>query len=152
MSLKKLFSIAVLLLFFNQCFAYTLDGRVVWVVDGDTVHVRDKSQKLHKVRLSGINAPEKKRAFSNKAKRYLISLVYDTRVRVYWQKRDKYGRILGKIITAGRDINLAMVRGGYARWYRRYAAEQSKVDRVLYRHAEQRAKNERRGIWRYRGL
>lgn len=145
--LKRLFAALFLLLLFIDVNAYTLDGKVVWVVDGDTLHVKDRAGRRYKIRLSGINAPEKRQPYSQKSKRHLISLAYDARVRVHWQKRDRYGRIIGKVIAGGRDINLAMVKAGYARWYRRFAAEQSKVDRLIYRHAENSAKRLRRGIW-----
>ena len=151
--LKQLIYAVALLLLFVDCYANILAGEVVWVVDGDTVHIKDRQDKLYKIRLSGINAPEKKRPYSAQAKRHLMSLIYGANVRVYWQKNDRYGRIVGKVIFAGKDINLAMIRAGYARWYRRFASEQSKVDRVLYRHAEISAKRARRGIWvRHRNI
>lgn len=64
-----------------------------------------------------------------------------------WNKRDRYGRIVGKIIFDGRDVDLAMVSAGYAWWYRKYASEQNAGDRVLYEAAEEQAKEERRGLW-----
>ncbi len=112
--------------------ADTLIGKVVKVVDGDTVHVLDAAKTRHKIRLAGIDAPERKQPFGRKSKDYLLGLVAGELVEVEWNKRDKYKRIVGKIIHDGRDVNLAMVRAGLAWWYRKYAREQSAADQVLY--------------------
>ena len=64
-----------------------------------------------------------------------------------WEKRDRWKRIVGKIIHDNQDVNLAMVRAGYAWWYRKYSGEQSPTDRVLYEDAEDRARAEQRGLW-----
>ena len=145
--MKGLLFFAALLLFPSASPAEVLNGKVVWIVDGDTLHIEDVTGVRHKVRLSGINAPERKQAYGQRAKQYLTSLVYGVWVRVYWDKLDKYDRVVGKIISGGKDVSLAMVRAGYARWYRRFAHEQSKVDRVLYQFAEKAAKREKLGIW-----
>lgn len=145
---KPRFLIALLLwLLAGPCLSAELTGRVVWVVDGDTVHVQDSGGERHKIRLAGINAPEKGKPFSIAAKDQLMALVLGKAVSVYWDKVDKYDRIVGKLVADGRDINLAMVRTGYALWYRRFAHEQNPVDRMLYEGAEQMARRTRLGIW-----
>ena len=75
--------------------AGALSGRVVKVVDGDTVYVLDASNSQHKIRLSGIDAPERGQPFGMKAKEYLSGLVAGKDVRVEWYKRDRYRRIVG---------------------------------------------------------
>lgn len=89
--------------------AETLVGRVVKITDGDTVTVLDARQTQHKVRLAGIDAPE-----SKQSKEHLSSLLAGQQVEVDWHKHDRYGRIVGRIITNGRDVNLAQVRAGLA--------------------------------------
>lgn len=126
--------------------AAEISGRVVKVV-GDTVYVLDASREQHKIRLSGIDTPEKKQPFGRKAKEHLSGLVAGQGVVVEWKKRDRYGRVVGKIIHDDRDVNLAMVRAGLAWWYWKYAGEQSPVDRQLYEAAEERARSEKRGLW-----
>jgi endonuclease YncB( thermonuclease family) len=135
------------LLLSPTAFAETLTGKVVKVTDGDTVQVLDASKRLYKIRLSGIDAPETGQAYGRKAKAYLLQLVARKRVQVEWNKRDRYKRIVGKIIHDGRDVNLAMVRAGLAWWYRKYAREQSPADRRLYEAAEDRARADRVGLW-----
>ncbi len=94
------------------------EGRVVKVTDGDTIETLDSARHRERVRLSGIDAPERTQAYGTKAKQRLTDLVRGRRVTVDWDKRDRYGRILGKVTVEGRDVGLAMVREGYAWWYR----------------------------------
>jgi len=98
--------------------AETLTGRVAKIVDGDTVYVLDEAQERHKIRLSGIDTPERKQPFGQKAKEHLSGMIAGEQVRVEWDKRDRYKRIVGKIIQNDRDVNLQMVREGMAWWYR----------------------------------
>jgi endonuclease YncB( thermonuclease family) len=126
----------------------TITGRVVRVVDGDTAYVLDAARTQHKVRLQGIDAPERGQPFGKRSKEHLSDLIAGQDVVVDWDKRDRYGRIVGKILDEERDVNLAMVRAGYAWWYRKYADEQSAADRVLYEDAEESAKAEGVGLWR----
>lgn len=127
--------------------AETLTGRVVKITDGDTVHVLDNVKERHKIRLQGIDAPERGQPFGKRAKEHLSSLVAGADVKVDWHKRDRYKRIIGKVIHVGSDVNLAMVNAGYAWWYRKYAHEQSPVDQVLYEAAENNARATRAGLW-----
>ena len=64
-----------------------------------------------------------------------------------WAKLDRYGRTVGKVLDAQQDVNIALVRDGMCWWYRKYASEQSAVDRHLYEAAEAKAKTERVGLW-----
>lgn len=120
---------------------------MVKVSDGDTVHVLDTHRQLHKIRLAGIDAPETGQAFGRKAKAYLLQLVAGKQVEVEGNKRDRYQRVVGKIIHGGRDVNLALVRAGLAWWYRKYAREQSAADQVLYEAAEDKARAKGVGLW-----
>ena len=127
--------------------ADTLVGEVVKVVDGDTLYVLDATKTRHKIRLSGIDTPERGQPFGAKAKQHLLELVGAKPVTVAWSKHDRYRRIVGKVLYENRDINLAMVRAGLAWWYRKYRDEQSPVDQALYEAAEDKARTERRGLW-----
>ena len=131
----------------SQTHADTLLGKAVRILDGDTVEVLDARKRTHRVRLAGIDAPESKQPFGAKAKRALSSLVAGETVAVDWHKRDRYDRLVGKIMLDGADVNLALVRAGYAWWYREYAGEQSPSDRRLYEAAEKAARREGVGLW-----
>ncbi len=133
--------------FFPPAYADTLLGKVVHILDGDTVEVLDANKDTHRVRLAGIDAPESKQPFGTKAKQQLSARVGGEAVSVAWHKRDRYDRLVGKIMLDGADVNLALVRAGYAWWYREYAGEQSPSDRRLYEAAENAARREGAGIW-----
>lgn len=88
--------------------------KVIKITDGDTVHVLDQSKTKHKIRLGGIDAPEKKQAFGQKSKQNLSMLIAGKNIEIEYSKRDRYGRIIGKLIYQGRDINLLQIKHGYA--------------------------------------
>ncbi len=89
--------------------AETITGLVVGVADGDTITVLDADKVQHKIRLSGIDAPEKKQPFGNRSKESLSDLAFDKTVNVETSKRDRYGRQIGKVLVNGRDVNLVQV-------------------------------------------
>ena len=102
--------IAVLLFSLSTgSFANTLTGRVVGIADGDTLTLLDASHVQHKIRLAGIDAPENKQAFSNRSKQGLSSLIFGRQVSVEWNKVDRYGRVIGKVIIGDEDACLAQV-------------------------------------------
>lgn len=127
--------------------ASTLTGRVVGISDGDTVTVLDASKRTHKIRLLGIDSPEKKQPFGERAKQSLSDLVFDRQVSVEGGKQDRYGRSLGKIMLDGQDINLEQIRRGMAWHYKQYARDQSPQDRIAYAEAEAAARSKRVGLW-----
>jgi len=110
--------------------------------------VLDADKVQHKIRLAGIDAPEKKQAFGNRSKESLSDLVFDKTVNVETDKRDRYRREIGKVLVNGRDVNLVQVERGMGWFYRQYQREQSPNDRKLYEAAEDAAKAGRRGLWR----
>ena len=139
--------------------AAELEGKVVGVSDGDTVTVLDATKTQHKIRLAGIDAPEKGQAFGPRAKENLSSLVFARPVRIEWTKEDRYGRKVAKVWVAEPgctvpscpktlDAGLAQLTTGMAWWYRKYAREQSVEDRGRYEFAETEAKARRAGLWR----
>jgi endonuclease YncB( thermonuclease family) len=128
--------------------AESVTGRVVGVADGDTVTVLDVDKVQHKIRLAGIDAPEKKQAFGNRSKESLSDMVFDKTVIIQTDKRDRYGREIGKVLLNGQDVNLVQVERGMAWFYRQYQLEQSPNDRKLYEAAEDAAKAGKKGLWR----
>jgi len=99
------------------------------------------------IRLDGIDAPEKKQAFGKKSTKNLAGYIAGKNIEVEYDKRDRYGRIVGKLIKDGQDINLQQIKDGYAWHYKKYQKEQSKLDRVLYSSAETEAQAKRIGLW-----
>jgi micrococcal nuclease len=114
---------------------------VVGVSDGDTIKVMYQGH-AERVRLYGIDCPEKGQAFGNRAKQFTSKMVFGKNVLVKTHGCDKYGRILGDVFTPdGRSLNQELVRAGYAWWFRRYSN-----DRNLER-LEEEARSAKRGLW-----
>lgn len=132
----------LLLLLPSLAFAESFSGKVVGVSDGDTISVM-RSGRAEKVRLLGIDAPEKKQAFGNRAKQYASELAFGKIVTVNVSDRDRYGRSVGEVILPdGRSLNRELVRAGFAWWYRAYSR-----DKTLGT-LEAEARAQRRGLWR----
>ena len=94
---------------------------MVGVSDGDTITVM-RLGRGEKVRLYGIDCPEKGQAFGNRAKQFTSDMVFGKEVLVKTHGCDKYGRILGDVFTPdGQSLNQELVRAGYAWWFRRYS-------------------------------
>lgn len=148
--------IAVILAWSCIANAEVLQGRVVAVSDGDTVTVLDAIRNQHKIRLMGIDAPEKTQPFGQRSKQNLSRLVFGREVLVDWEKRDRYGRIVGKVMarppecpscSMTLDVGHAQISVGLAWWYRKYSKEQSTQDAAAYEFSEQEAKTRRVGLW-----
>jgi len=120
---------------------------VVRIADGDTVTVLDASYAQHRIRLQGIDAPESHQAFGTQSKKSLSQLIFNKTVTVAYNKTDQYGRMVGKILLDGKDINLEQVKAGMAWHYKDYEREQTAEDRDLYAQAEDEARSARRGLW-----
>lgn len=138
--------------------ADTLTGTVVGVADGDTITVLDGDHQQHKIRLSGIDAPEKKQPFGQRSKQSMSAFVFGKQVDVQWAKRDRYRRIIGKVMVADSncrlsqcpktlDAGLAQITVGLAWWYQEYAKDQSTEDAHRYEFAEQEARAKHVGLW-----
>lgn len=140
--------ILVLCLLMGSAYAETLSGRIVGVNDGDTVTLLDAAHQQHKIRLAGIDAPEKSQPFGQRAKAHLSDRVFDKRVTVEGTKTDRYGRLVGKLIVSGTDANLMQIRAGMAWHYKAYETEQTPADRQLYALGETAARSQRVGLWR----
>ena len=136
-----------LLFFVTSLQAGILTGRVVGVSDGDTIIILDNTNTQFKIRLSGIDAPEKKQPFGQVSKKSLSDLVFDKQVSVDWNKQDRYGRTVGKVLVNGVDANLEQVKRGYAWFYKKYQNEQPLQDRLDYLHAQEVAEKNRVGFW-----
>ena len=136
--------------------ADTLTGTVVSVTDGDTITVLDAHHEQHKIRVAGIDAPEKSQPFGQRSKESLSAMVFGKEVDVHWHKQDRYGRIIGKVwvqpvgcpsCPKTLDAGLAQLTVGLAWWYEKYAKEQSPEDAGRYEFAEHEARAKRAGLW-----
>ena len=147
-SIFKSAATALALCLVFQAQAETLLGKVIHVQDGDTITVLDETNTQHKIRLSGIDAPERRQAFGNVSKESLAEQVAGQSVAVEWDKVDRYGRKVGKVLLGGLDSNLVQVKRGLAWHYKKYEREQSHADQQSYAVAEAEARAAKLGLWR----
>ena len=126
--------------------ADTLNGKVVHIADGDTITVLDSSNQQHKVRLWGIDAPERKQPFGTKAKEALGARIHEKQVTVETHGTDKYGRTLGTVFVDGRNVNQEMVSEGMAWWYEQFSKHAKELAE-----AQENARSAGRGLWADKG-
>ena len=121
---------------------FDLTGRVVNIADGDTVSLLDENNTQHKIRLYGIDTPERDQPYGQAARRALTRLINSNTVGVVVVETDSYGRQVGTLYSDGVNINQAMVVSGSAWWYRHYARNERELAA-----AELEARDERLGLW-----
>jgi endonuclease YncB( thermonuclease family) len=127
--------------------ALAFEGTVVGVADGDTVTVLDAQKTQHKIRLSGIDAPEKAQDYGERSKQNLSKLVFGKKVTIPDTNKDRYGRTISRVLVNGKDAGLEQIKGGFAWHYKKYQKDQQPSDRVLYAQAQEKSQSSRVGLW-----
>jgi endonuclease YncB( thermonuclease family) len=118
------------------------NGNVVSVKDGDTIEVMHDG-KAERIRLYGIDAPEKAQAFGQKAKQATSDLVFGKSVKIIVKDHDRYGRTVGVVVMAdGKTLNAELVRIGMAWWYKQYAPNDAELQML-----ESEARTAKAGLW-----
>lgn len=140
--------ISVSISFSDQAQAEQLSGNVVGISDGDTITLLDEKHVQHKIRLAGIDAPEKKQAFGERSKQALSDCAYGKKAFIEYNKKDRYGRIVGKVIVDKTDCNMRQIGLGLAWHYKKYENEQPQEDRETYSKLESSARTSRIGLWK----
>jgi endonuclease YncB( thermonuclease family) len=141
---RSLLCLALFLVLAPRADADSFSGKVVSVTDGDTISVMRDGEAV-KVRLSGIDCPEKKQAYGERAKQFTSDLAFGKTVSVSYSSKDRYGRIRGEVLLpGGKVLNQELVRAGYAWHYTQYSK-----DRTLAA-LEEEARKARRGLWQER--
>ena len=138
----KVFSLLIFLLFLSfAAHAESFSGKLIKVIDGDTVEVLHNG-KAERIRLAQIDAPEQGQAFGQAAKRYVLEIAAQKVVTVKVETVDRYGRTVGEIFLAdGANLNKKIVGAGYAWEYKRYSHDRE------YEILERKARILGRGLW-----
>ena len=150
------------LFLYTPALADTLQGKVIKVADGDTVTIVDDSGTKHRIRLMGIDAPEKNQPYGDVSTQGLVELVSGKTVTIEYEKRDRYKRIAGKVLVDPQgevfcmaldcvkkiDAGLEQIKAGMAWHYKYYQMEQSEEDRRLYSEAELEAREKPIELWK----
>jgi len=123
-------------------FAADFSGRVVGVLDGDTIEVLHHGQ-TERIRLNGIDCPEKGQAYGNNAKQATSALVFGKDVMLQTFGKDTYGRTLADVrLLDGIHVNHTLVKDGWCWWYRKYAPRNRELERL-----EKEAREAKKGLW-----
>lgn len=117
------------------------DGKVVGVTDGDTITVLLQDNTTVKIRLEGIDCPETKQDFGQKAKQATSELCFGKAVRVVKSGEDRYGRTLGFVFVDGVCVNEELLKKGMAWHYKKYN-QNEKLAKL-----EEEARREKAGLW-----
>ena len=134
--------LSILVIFPLLLSAQILKGKAVKITDGDTFTLLVDGHEQVRIRIDGIDAPEKGQAFGNRAKEYLSGMIWGEMLTVCVTKTDRYGRSIGKVSTPSVvDVGLEMIKAGYAWQYRDYNKEKP------YEDAEILARRNRNGLW-----
>jgi len=132
-----------LVLILMPSFSWTFSAKVVGIADGDTITVlRDKEQV--RIRLYGIDCPERYQAFSNKAKQFTSKMVFGKVVEVEPVDTDTYGRTVALVTVFKRLVNEELVSAGFAWVYTHYCT-QPICER--WKVLENEAREDKRGLW-----
>ena len=120
------------------------NGKVVKVIDGDTVDILTPKKQKVRVRLLDIDAPDSRQAYGNASKKYLASLIAGKSVFIKENKKDIYQRTLGTIYLEQININAKMVENGFA-WAYRYKGVVNNNNMLKL---ESKAKQNKKGLWK----
>ena len=140
--MKRTLIISLLLMLCISSFAQRFQVKVVGVSDGDTFTAINRDNLQLKIRVYGIDAPEKKQAFGNKSKEALSNLIFGKNIVIDVQSQDKYGRFIAYTFApSGEDVSLLMLNQGMAWHYSEYDSSEK------YAAAEQSARKKKTGLW-----
>lgn len=122
-------------------FGYSISGKVIAVKDGDTIEIL-QDNKPYRLRLDGVDCPEKNQAYGQKAKEFTSNLCFGHTVRAEISENDKYGRFISRVfLSDGRILNEELLKSGYAWHYKEYNKERRLAD------MEDQARYKKIGLW-----
>ena len=143
--MKRIIQTVLLLCLLPFSTAHAWQGRVVKVLDGDSIRVK-KGSKIIEVRLYGIDCPEWNQAYGKKAKQFSRAKVYQKRVDIDPVDIDRYGRTVAIVSRSGKLLNRQLVQAGLAWQYKKYCKKKSLCSKLAQ--LEKEAKRRKRGLWR----
>ena len=122
--------------------ADAVTAKVVAIVDGDTIEVLHDNHS-ERIRLNGIDCPEKGQAYGTKAKQATSELIFGKEVTLQTHGKDKYGRTIADVLLPdGTNVNQQLVKEGWCWWYQKHAPKDAALQQ-----SEQEAKAAKRGLW-----
>ena len=144
MLLKRYLATLLLLIICTPSYADQYEGRVIKVIDGDTIWVKTNNKHI-KIRLSYIDAPELKQTYGVRSKNFLTNLILDKNVQINANKKDRYNRHLGEVyihsVNESVFVNAKMLKSGNAWIYLKHR------DNSYLKNLENYARIKKLGIW-----
>lgn len=138
--MKKI-SLLFTFFFYAILLGQNISGKVVAVIDGDTIIILDDSKNTHKIRLANIDCPEKNQPFGKKAKWFVSNLIYKKRVQIQTIGKDRYHRYIGNVYFDNKNISEELLKNGLAWHYRKYSKSKK------LQNLEDKAKEKKLGLW-----
>ena len=146
--LTRILILLVLALFISSnARATDLTGKVIEVIDGNTISLKSLSHTI-KVRLLAISPPEKNQPYADVARQHLADLILGKYVLVHYTGIGQEGYLIGKVLLEQADMNAQMLRDGVAWYHQPDASDLTESDRQIYPSCEKAARAEKRGLWR----
>jgi endonuclease YncB( thermonuclease family) len=140
--MQIVWAVLLTILLASSAFAADFTGKVVGVLDGDTIEVLHNG-RAERIRLNGIDCPEKGQAYGKRAKQAASELVFGKEVTLQTFGKDKYGRTIADVLLSdGTHVNHMLVKDGWCWWYRKYALGNTVLEQL-----EENAKEGKIGMW-----
>lgn len=125
---------------------YTL----VQVYDGDSFNVKTSAGNVIRLRISGIDAPERGQPYGRRSTDALNEMLQSGPIKLTADKKDRFDRWLIRATVNGQDVGLQQIRNGWAWFFRRYKNDLPKELQETYAQAEENARRQRAGLWAWR--
>jgi endonuclease YncB( thermonuclease family) len=141
-----LFGLIVTLCFAGNTSASSFFGKVIEINDADVITVFNLNRPV-RVKLLGVDAPEKDQFYGDVAKIHLRDLILDKLVSVEYSGIASNGSLIGRVLVNGTDVGAQMIRDGVAWYDPTHNIHLTEMDRDIYTKSEQAARDEKRGLW-----
>ncbi len=138
------YSISVFIMAFSSLSHAAITGKIVGILDGDTITILANANTMHKIRLYGIDSPESHQDFGSRAKKFTSEMVFGKTVRVISEAVDRYDRIVATVMIAEQSLNEELVKAGYAWVYKQYC---KKPVCAIWENYEEDARKGSVGLW-----
>lgn len=143
---KQIFFLTLLFAFLLSAQAvFALTGKVIKIADGDTITILTDAHDKVKVRLYGIDTPERKQAFGRRASQFTAQFLKNDVVDVEIMDTDRYGRVVGIVKDKGKILNEELLKAGLAWVYTTYCRQPALCDR--WKEYEYAARKAKKGLW-----
>ncbi|MFK7102234.1 thermonuclease family protein [Flavobacterium oreochromis] len=118
-----------------------IKGKVVKVKDGDTIEIIDENLDTYTIRIEGIDCPEKSQEFGSTAKKFTSNEIYLKNVEILPINKDKYGRIIAKVLYDKKNLSEELLKAGLAWHYKKFNKN------AIYSNLEIKARKKKKGLW-----